>query len=531
MVSSRCWVGLDWGASGFKLVEVQAQPSGVALTRFLLKDWPADLDASQREAQLRQALSDFGAREIHIGLGGSELVIRRLVLPGMPLAEMAEAVRWQMKDQVSFPVQDAKLAVEVVGENRKREVSQMEVLVAATSGSTFAERLTAVGQIGLSPSSLVPTAQALWSAAWTLHPDARQGDVALLDLGSTQTHLAIASKGMLRMVRDLAVGSETLSQALIGVVASDSGQTVIDSTMAEALKRRYGVLSADQQGSSEEGIPLQQLASLMRPAFEGMVTEISRFLDFYRVQLNGRGVNRLFLCGGGALIRGLAQHLSEALELPVVCLNPLACESPSQADGPRLAVAFGLAANRGRTLNVMGSDGGGRLLGGWARSAALGLAGLVLLVGLGFGSAALAARWRLRSLQARWESVQPTYARYQQLSREEHQLRSMLDAADALRNGRPLWDGALKELGAVMPSAVRLTSLHAERILQDIGSPIQVGIKGEVAATSTQPQAELVALVDSLESSVFFKDVRLDRSERSADVAEPLRFELTCRLQ
>ena len=111
---ARRVVGLDLGSSAIKVVELEASAKGPRLLKSLIQDLPDP--SSDRASWLQAALKEFDAREVIISISGPDVAIRLVLVPLMSLAELPEAVKWQIKEQVPFPVQDAVLDLRVLGE-------------------------------------------------------------------------------------------------------------------------------------------------------------------------------------------------------------------------------------------------------------------------------------------------------------------------------------------------------------------------------------------------------------------------------
>ena len=314
---------------------------------------------------LQSVLREFNLRDVHVSIDGSQVVIRRVHMPLMSKAELPEAIKWQMKDQIPYPVQDAVFDFRVIRETWDKDIKKQDVLVAAGSASLAKELLTVVERAGGRVQSLTPTQCAAWRCATALMPDVGRGSVAIVEMGSTTTEVTIAKDGCLCLVRTIEVGSLSLTKALAGVVTCERGEVTIDLSRAESLKRRYGVLTETADGLTDDGVPLLHLASLMRPVLEHLATELGRLFNFYKVEMDEAGVLRVLLCGAGASLKQLQPFLAEALGVTVELLNPL-LRIPNQAqrlepesvaeNGPRLVVAAGLAIDHGEGLSVLPTE-------------------------------------------------------------------------------------------------------------------------------------------------------------------------------
>ena len=73
-----------------------------------------------------------------------------------------------------------------------------------------------------------------------------------------------------------------------------------------------------------EGIEEKSIEPLMNNVTEIVAMEIQKTFDFFRATTddNETVVNKILISGGGSKLAGLAQELSQRLELPVEVLNP-----------------------------------------------------------------------------------------------------------------------------------------------------------------------------------------------------------------
>jgi len=241
-------VGLDIGSASVKLIELERAGQGLRLVRQLIREVPEGPD---RDGWLRSGLEEFNAAEVHLAVDGPEVAVRRVMIPPMSPNEHAEAVKWQVKDQVPFPIQGAVLDYRVVGEVWNKDLKQADVLVAAAVLSSVKGWMDAVERAGARVISVMPTSLALWSCVRELLPEARKGSIVVLEMGASATHVTIVKDGQVRVVRDIGIGSGSLTEALTGVVAADDREITIDPSMAEALKLRCGIVGEQPEGKTQ----------------------------------------------------------------------------------------------------------------------------------------------------------------------------------------------------------------------------------------------------------------------------------------
>lgn len=531
-------VGLDIGEASIKLAELLIDAGGARLTRRLVQELPVgDPGSVDRVGWLQTALKEFDASALHVALAGPDVAIRRIDVPPMSARELREAVRWQVKDQVPFPVQDALLDFRVVGEVWEKDVRKQDVLVAAASRSTADAACELVQRAGGRVVSLTPSPLAACSAVSVLVPAAAQGTVAVMEIGASSTQMVIMKDGVVRAVRELANGGATMTDALVGVVALEHGERAIDRPLAESLKRRYGVLVENPEGSSEEGVPLFHVASLMRPSLESLLTEVARFLDFYKMQARDSSVQRLLLCGGGACLKGLSGFLRDGLGIPTEVFDPLGGlqAAPTvnvetlEPEGPRLAVAIGLALSPAGVLDLSPPEirrakavqlahrikERGRL---WSAIAAAVVSAALVAIGWGLDRA-VASRQRV------WDQIEPNYLQAMRVQAQAQTMEQAVTRLHGLQEREPVIDGLMKEIGRLVPASLELDAL--ELSLGSEAGEYRLQLRGRMAASSA---GSLSSFVDEMGRSAFFDGAELATSEMRGS-GEDTRFEIEARLK
>lgn len=288
-------LGVDVGTGAIKVAEVRRSGRGIELVRYGIAATPAgaveegtilddgavaaSLAALLRSARIRQ-------RQAVVSINGPNVLARILRLPPIPEEEVKEAIRWEAERHLPFPVEEAVLDAQVVGEVTEGGQRQLEVLLAAAPEAMAMTSLRVLEGAGLRAAAIELSALAMVRA---LTMRALPDTVAMVNLGASTTEVAIVRAGVPQLTRTLAEGVGNL---LRGMAAASAGGAAVP---AAALS---GVLDT-------------------------LTTQLRRSFDFYRAQYGGRPVDRILLCGGGAHAGSLDRHLALEMEIPVAVASPL----------------------------------------------------------------------------------------------------------------------------------------------------------------------------------------------------------------
>ncbi len=159
----------------------------------------------------------------------------------------------------------------------------------------------------------------------------------IIDFGSGSTKVYIIEKGILRTSHMISRGSQDITLAI-------SKSLGIKVEEAEKIKRERGLLKKEN-----ESMDINEITSL---TLDYIFSEISRVLLNYQKK-TGRNISKIFLTGGGVLLKGLREKAEASFSVPVALADPFSkleypafLENVLKQAGPSFAVAIGLALRR-----------------------------------------------------------------------------------------------------------------------------------------------------------------------------------------
>lgn len=321
-------IGLDIGSHSIKLVGVKKTSKGPLFTGLGLKKIPQGIakeDADALSILLKDLVEESGikTKKVRLIVSGSGIQIRRMTMPFIPKKELHQALPWEMKQHLPFPVETAHIQYHILGEFVEEGAKKLDLLAVACPNNLIGQTLSIVNGAGLQASHLDVSAFALWNSllAWN---QLKIGEtVALVDLGSEKTSLYLFKDEILQFSREMTPAANDLTRAIMDGIPFERDLIHLFEK-AERLKEEIGILpETGWEKGIEEPADLPKISFLMRPVLERWGAEIGRSLDYYRNQFYGEKVDRLLLTGGGARLKHFASYLEGELKLPIKVFNPL----------------------------------------------------------------------------------------------------------------------------------------------------------------------------------------------------------------
>ncbi len=266
-------------------------------------------------------------RRVVLGIAHPQILVRDMQMPAMTKEQLAKALPFRAREIVALPLDEVVLDFAPLGPPDP-ESGLVSGLLVATPRQPLLAAVAAVEAAGLTVARVdLSSFGALRSIA-----DERLSVEAVIDLGADLTTIVIHDHGVPALVRSVARGGQSLSDALVDKLR-------LSHEDAERAKRTTGLVGDDEAVS-------RILAETLRP----LITEIRSSINYFTAN-DGAPVEQISLTGGGAALRGLPGLLSAQLGVAVEIVDPMrrvhpakAAHRPPTATGePASAVALGLA--------------------------------------------------------------------------------------------------------------------------------------------------------------------------------------------
>jgi type IV pilus assembly protein PilM len=321
-------IGLDIGSHSIKLVSLKMTSKGPFLTCLGAREIPPNTDREDVNTfseTLRALVEEVGlkTKKVNLVIAGSGVQVKRISVPSLPKAELKEAVRWEMKNYLPFPVETAEIVFHILNEYVDDNVKRLDLMVVACQKHLIDRTLAIAERAGLQAVHLDVAPFALWNALLVWNQLRKDETVALIDLGAEKTGIYLFKDGVLQFSREVTPAGADMTRAIIEGIGSE-GDLELLYERAEGIKQEMGIpLEPSRERAGDKSASLSKISFFVRPVLEKLSAEIGRSLDYYRAQFNEERIDRLLLTGGGANLKNIVSYLAGELRLPIEHFNPL----------------------------------------------------------------------------------------------------------------------------------------------------------------------------------------------------------------
>ena len=333
-------VGLDIGSSAVKVVRLRRDNGGYVVTAAgIVQIEPNQNEGHRADANTAKAISQclqsagVQSKLAVCSVCGPEVAMRDFKFPSLPPEELEGAVMLEAAQICPFDTADIAIDYQVMSDG---DGSIRGVLVAATSG-LIKKKLQVTKKASVDCVLMDVDGLALLNCLGEYEPREPGRATAILNVGRNYTTLAVMGDNELPFIRDIACAGDYI----VKEIAVQTGQSVETVT---------AILSGRQQCQFD-------LRDNLEKACERLIVDVNETLRFYAAQEKLSIAERIFVCGGFALISEFVEVLNRRLAVKAVLWNPfdkmslgggwhrrdLPQKDVLQKNGPAMAVAAGLA--------------------------------------------------------------------------------------------------------------------------------------------------------------------------------------------
>jgi general secretion pathway protein L len=316
-------LGLDLGAFSVKGVVLETALRGAAVRAFAEVKNTGDLKAAVTELLSQGQLQ---ADQLVVSVPGLSMATHPIGLPFTDPKRIESTLAFEIEEQLPFDLSEAAYDYQIAS----LDAGGSQLLVGVVKKEELTRLLETLRQLKLEPRIVTHPALVLQSLLSLTPPT--EGAVAVVDIGHERTCVAVGRPSVgVELARTYAGGGLALTKAL-------ASEFKISQAEAQAWKDEHAAL-----GEHVVGPDAERAAAAFIRGMQGILRELKATLKSYSAR-SKRPVEAVYLCGGTAKLPGLAEQLSQDLQVKVQLLElPNEAKAAMAADAPKGAQAYALA--------------------------------------------------------------------------------------------------------------------------------------------------------------------------------------------
>jgi type IV pilus assembly protein PilM len=341
-------IGVDISSSAVKMVEIgEAGKNLYRVERYAIESLPRDavVDGNIMNLEavvetVKRAWKRLGTRYKHVALAlpAAAVITKKIIVPAnLRERDLEVQVEAEANQSIPFALDEVNLDFQVIGPSPSGP-DEVEVLLAASRKEKVEDRVAVIEGAGLKALVMDVESFATQTAyeliAQQLPNGGRDQTVAIVDIGSTMTHINVLHNNQSVYMREQTFGGQQLTQE---------------------IQRRYS-LSGDEAeiAKKQGGLPENYEPEVLQPFMDTLALEVARAIQFFFASTQFSRVDHILLAGGCAMIPGLDEMVASRTQVSTMIANPFANMALSPrikprlltAEAPALIIACGLAMRR-----------------------------------------------------------------------------------------------------------------------------------------------------------------------------------------
>lgn len=317
-------IGVDIGTSSIKVMEMSETRGRYRVERFAVEPLPRNIvvenaitDIDRVGKAIRAAVKKCGTRRTHAvtAVAAAQAINKVINVPtGLNGPALEQQVEHEAEHYIPYSIAEVNLDFEVLTPSLENPAND-EVMLTACRKEIVDERVGALEAAGLKPRVMEITSLSSQRAFELVAPSLPDGGlekvVAIVDYGTTASHLYVLHRRRLVYHRDYPFGGKSLT---------------------ESIQQRFGISYTEAENKKRSGdLPENYRTDILEPFIESMALEANRAIQLFISSTQYTRVDYVFVTGGSAGLRGAVERVGEKTGLTVRLAYPFAATKTSSS--------------------------------------------------------------------------------------------------------------------------------------------------------------------------------------------------------
>jgi len=249
----------------------------------------------------------LNTKYVAVSLPEEKSFLQVIQVPKMEEKELRSAILFEAENHIPLQISEVYLDFQTITPI-KDNLNHLDVLIVAMPKKIVNSYVSCLKKAGLIPLIFEIESEAIARALVENEPGT--SPVVLIDFGKNSTDFIVFAGRSIQFTYSIPISSQQLTIAI-------SKSLKIDLEKAEKLKIKYDLIDTKTDSRSKE------ILQAISPILDDLTIQIKKYLNFYQDHAShehlpsNEKIKKIFLCGGGASLKGLPEFLSEKLEIPV----------------------------------------------------------------------------------------------------------------------------------------------------------------------------------------------------------------------
>jgi len=305
-------VGLDISDDAIRFIEFKQTSRGMVISRHATRALAEGIVVSGRAtdtARLKESIAVL-SREFHlsfanISLPEEQAYIANIRIPAVPPGEVRSVLELKLEEHIPIPGSQAVFDY-VIPRGTGSEREYLDTVVSVLPREVIDQYTEIFRDSGVTPLGFELESQAI---ARSVVKWSELGSFMVVDIGKTITSIFVVARGVVQFAASIDMGGQYLTDAI-------KKKFNVEEAEAETMKAKHGIIASKQKTE------LWDAVGRVIGDFRDKISQHYHYWQTHHGEKFGGAIERIYLSGGGANLRGLSEYLALGLATPVHIANP-----------------------------------------------------------------------------------------------------------------------------------------------------------------------------------------------------------------
>ena len=359
-------IGIDISGNFIKIVRISNHLRGKVLSHYVACEiiGESGVKSSKDISKIvGKILSEkkFKNNRVVLSVSGPQTAIKKIVLPKLSKKEIVQAIIWQAKKNIPFPLENSQYDY-IVHEDGNEKSESSPITLFAAENKYLEGSIAVIEKSGIKISKVTAPPFALLDILKQNGMDDGETTFVIIDIGWDKMSVTFVSAGMIQFIREVPIGVEELIEGLQGSITFRGKTAVVSELMAKRLIDKYGIPLELVDSYIDEDKEINSISQQMSGSVDRIVEEVLRSLKYFKKKFPEiEEPDILYISGQGADLYNMGMLLKRTTNKRIERINPLlGIEIDEESVSPvvftkiasSLSVAAGMARNYFEAPNI-----------------------------------------------------------------------------------------------------------------------------------------------------------------------------------
>lgn len=246
-------------------------------------------------------------KESSFTIHGQDVISRHTEMPIMDEKGIKTSLEWEMNQYLPRDISEYIIDYEIIEKIDTSEKKALKLLVSAVPKEKINQLVKLSQMLNLEIVAIDITS----NCARRVFKDVSKNNtslesIAVIDLGSNNTNIIILDKGKLFIEREIPFGVNNILKEIV------KKENIEHSSAFEYLEKNISFIGNKEASELEERIIA---------LFNNVLSSLEKIVTFFTIGKTKSNLDSIYLIGGGCVINGLSEYVSNYFDCPVCILD------------------------------------------------------------------------------------------------------------------------------------------------------------------------------------------------------------------